>query len=218
MKYGIKALGFCAVAGLAYLAGQSNLVGLDSSAVYAQDGHEGHDYDGQEMDPGMEQMMQAMAPGKNHAYLKRMEGEWEGTVTIWMDPKAEPMVMPGTATREFILGGRYLREEVTSESGFGIFKGLGFIGYNNQDGQYEFAWMENMSTAIMHGTGQFNPDTKVMTTSGSMRDPMSGRMVTRRGHLDLSDPNRHVFKEYANDATGREFLTFKGVFERVEKD
>ena len=62
----------------------------------------------------------------------------------------------GTVTREWILDGHFMREDVKASSDFGPFEGLGILGYNNVDGQYEFVWFENQSTAVMMETGAYN--------------------------------------------------------------
>ncbi len=55
--------------------------------------------------------------------------------------------------RQWIMDGRYIRESVRASSELGSFEGLGFSGYNNLDGQYEFVWMDNDSTMIYFETG-----------------------------------------------------------------
>ena len=54
---------------------------------------------------------------------------------------------------------------------------------------YEVGWLENHSTAIMFGTGSYDPASKMMTTRGSHRDPATGKMIYSRGELDMSNPN-----------------------------
>ncbi len=147
----------------------------------------------------------------------RLVGDWQGEVKIWMHPGAEPMVMPATIHREWILDGHYIQERVESHSDMGTFQGLGFIGYNNLDGQYEVAWLENQSTAIMVGTGSYDPASKVMATRGNHRDPVTGKMIYSRGELDMSNPKRQIMTDYATGPDGKEYLSFKGVFEKIEK-
>ncbi len=211
MRMNRSVWGLLAVAGLAFAAGRLSIVlgGQPlASAQPAQDQPE------MEMSAEMEAMAKAGAPGEHHQYLNRMIGDWEGTFRMWMKPGAPTMEMPGTVTREWVLDGRYIREIVDSEGEWGKFRGLGYMGFNNVDGQYEFIWMENMSTAIMFSTGSYDPDSKVLTIRGSHRDPMSGHMFSSRGTLDLSDPNRHTYVGYATGPDGKEFKNFEGTMER----
>ena len=170
-----------------------------------------------EMTPEFAAMLKAGTPGEHHVYLNPMVGEWEGTFTMWMKPGDPPMKSTGTIKREWIFDGRFIKEEVEATADFGTFYGFGLIGYNNLDGQYEVVWVDSTSTAIYTETGTFNPETKILTTRGSMRDPASGRIVNSRGVYDLSNPNRHTFSAYSVDERGREFKSMEGVAERKKK-
>ncbi len=205
MRINRSVWGLLAVAGLAFAAGRLSFVLGGQSVASAQPAQE---------HPEMEAMAKTGAPGEHRRYLNRMIGEWEGVFRMWMKPGAEPMEMPGTCKREWVLDGRYIHETVESESEWGPFRGVGYMGYNNVDGQYEFIWMDTMSTAIMFETGSYDPDSKVLTTRGSHRDPASGRVINSRGNLDLSDPNRHTYVGYATGSDGREFKNFEGALER----
>lgn len=88
------------------------------------------------MDPKMQAMMEAGTPGEHHKVLDKLAGEWEGTFTIRMSPDAPPMTITGTMKRTWILDGRFLKEEVTSEMGGETFRGLGILGYDNRKGVY----------------------------------------------------------------------------------
>ena len=169
-----------------------------------------------ELSAQMEAWAEAGTPGEHHQHLNQMLGEWEGVFRMWMEPGGEPMEMPGTIKREWVLDGRYVRETVESEAAWGPFRGIGYMGYNNMDGRYEFIWMDTESTAIMRETGTYDPDSKVLSTHGSHRDPMSGGVFSTRGILDLSNPNRHTYVGYATGSDGKEFKAFEGVMERTK--
>ncbi len=203
--------GLLAVAGIAFAAGRLSIVLGGQPLASAQPAQDQPDM---EMSAEMEAMAKAGAPGEHRRYLNRMIGEWEGTFRMWMEPGAEPMEMAGTVKREWVLDGRYIHETVESESKWGPFRGVGYIGYNNIDGQYEFIWMDTESTAIMFETGTYDPDSKVLTTRGSHRDPASGQVFSSRGTLDLSDPNRHTYVGYSTGPDGKEFKHFEGTMER----
>ena len=65
-------------------------------------------------------------PGINHKYLDKLAGTWEGTIRIWMTPDGEPMDSTGSIRRDWVLNGRFLKEEVRGVSALGAFNGLGF--------------------------------------------------------------------------------------------
>ncbi len=192
-------LGVVLVAGLAFGAGRMGLSA--ESSARAQPGEAAG------VDPG--------APGEHHKVLEKFNGNWEGVFTIHV-PGVGEMESKGTVEREWILDGRFLVEEVRAEMGPGQeFVGYGVFGYNNAEGRYETFWIDNQNTAMVRDNGKYNADTGSMTFRGKTRN-MMGQMVTTRGELDLSNPNRHVYRGYETGADGVERLAFEGVMERVE--
>ncbi len=155
-------------------------------------------------------------PGLNHTYLEPLAGEWRGEVRMWEGPDTEPVRAAGRISRAWVLDGRYLRETVAADTEWGPFEGLGFIGYNNLEGQYEFVWMENMATAIAFGTGVYDPDRKVLSYWGSHRDPRSRKLVRSMVEINLSAPGRTGFTEHSWGPDGRKYKSLEGSFERLE--
>jgi hypothetical protein len=209
MKINRNIVGLIAVAGVAYAAGHFGVLSGSGSDAWAQT----------EREPSPEDLayMKAGTPSKHHEILGQMVGEWEGRFTMRMDPNAEPMVTTGTVSRKWVLDGRFVQEDVVGQiPDLGTFRGLGFVGYNNFDGQYESIWMENMSTAIAVSRGNYHPDRKVLHMAGDVRDPVTGRVVHQWGKMDMSDPDRHIYTGYATDPDGRTYTAFEGVMERTK--
>ncbi len=208
MRTSRKVLGLFVVAGLAYAAGHANLFPGAPGAWAGPD---------QENSAEMQAYIDAGTPGAHHKYLDTLVGEWDCTYKMYMEPGEEAIACDGTVTREWVLDGRYLRETVQATTPWGPFSGLGFIGYNNVDGQYEFIWMENMATAIHFETGSLNPETGILTTRGSHRDPVTGRVISAWGELDLSDSNRQTFVGYCAGPDGKPFKQFEGFTSRKDQ-
>ncbi|MHC4218797.1 MAG: DUF1579 family protein [Planctomycetota bacterium] len=206
MKINRNIAGLLAVAAAAYVAGRFDLLTGGGTGAWAQDDPEPSDAEMVYLEVG--------TPGPNHEILDQMVGEWDGLFKIWMAPDAPPMTSRGTVTREWVLGGRYLKEVVKATSDMGTFEGLGYIGYNNFDGQYQTVWMDSMSTGIFMETGTYHPDKKVLHTAGDHRDPVTGRVVHSWGKTDMSKPDRHTYTGYSTDADGRTYTAFEGVSER----
>jgi hypothetical protein len=155
------------------------------------------------------------APGKHHRYLDPLVGRWEAEFRSWSTPDVEPMLLRGTITREWTLGGRYVMETMETEGDVGAFRCTAFIGYNNFDRQYELIRMDDISTAMTIETGTFHPDTKILHMRGHQRDPRTGRVLNSWSKLDLSDPDRHVFTVNATNEDGYTYKAFEGVMERT---
>ena len=204
MRINRNLVGLAAVAALAYAAGHFGAFsGHDAVAVTQPEA---------EIPAEMQAYMALGEPGEHHRHLDAMIGEWSGEFTMHM-PGMPPMTSRGTVSREWVLGGRYIHETIEATSEMGTFTGIGYIGYNNLDGQYEIIWMDSMSTAIYTETATFNPDTKVLSTRGTHRDP-KGQVINVRGKLDLSNPDRHVFVSYLITPDGKEFKHFEGFTSR----
>lgn len=157
----------------------------------------------------------ATSPDEHHRAVDVMIGDWEGTVKVWLQPGAPPMEAPGRIEREWILDGRYIREEVTIDAPGGAFKGLGFFGYNALDGRYESVWLENQSTAISYETGYLDREAMILRTQGQHRDAFTGQIIATRNEIDLSVPDRQTFTGFAIDSNGRENRTLEGTFTRA---
>lgn len=205
-----------ALTGLAFIAGRAGWLG-GAPVATAQQMQEGQEMPA-EMSPDMLAALEAGMPGPHHKYLDPLIGEWEGMFKIWMEPGAEPMISRGTAKREWVLDGRFVHEIIEAEMDWGSFRGMGYLGYNNVDGQYEAIWMDSTSTGIYFETASYDPDKKVMTSRGTYRDPASGKVYNSRGMMDMSNPDRHVYLAYMTGPDGREFKSFEGVTERKVKE
>ena len=196
-----QVLGVVVVAGLAYGAGRLGLATESSASVQPGEAAAAGD------DP--------TAPGEHHKVLEMFNGNWEGTFTIHT-PGAGVMESKGTVKREWILDGRFMLEQVRADMGpEGEFVGYGVLGYNNAEERYETFWIDNLSTAMIRDNGTYNADTKQMSFRGKARN-MAGQMVTTRGELDLSDPDRHVYRGYEIGSDGVERLAIEGVMEKSE--
>ena len=197
-----------AVAAAAFVVGRAGAPTGAGSAALAAGQPEG------ELPPELAAMMVAGTPGEQHEKLNTLVGDFAFTGKLWMGEGDEPFEMNGSVRREWILDGRYIRENVRASSEMGSFEGVGFTGYNNHDGQYEMAWMDDHSTEIYMEAGSFDDATKVLTTRGSRREAAGGKLVHSRGQFDLSDPDRHTYIAYETGTDGHERKAFEMVFTR----
>ncbi len=198
-----------ATALVAFAAGRLTLIGAASPANASDPAQQ------PELTPEMQACIDAGTPGAYHEQLEPLVGDWEMSIKMWQQPGAEPMQVTGKLRREWVLDKHFLRETVESQSEWGTFQGLGYLGYNNLDGQYQSIWLDNMSTGIVSGTGSFDASAKVLSFRGSHRDPLTKALRSTRGTLDLSNPDRHIYAEYVTGADGKEFLAFEGIASRA---
>ncbi len=127
--------------------------------------------------PGAEEMMKKMAelaaPGPAHKALNSLAGDWTVEAKFWMGGP-EPTESKGTATKHWIMGGRFLQEDFKGEFMGQPFQGMGLTGYDKMKQKYVGLWIDSMGTAMANSEGSADADGKVITMSGTMDDPMSG--------------------------------------------
>jgi len=168
-----------------------------------------------DMSPEMQAMMEAwqkaMTPGEAHEHLAKAAGTWKITVTMWMEPGAEPTVNDGTAEREMILGGRYLEERVTSTVMGEPFEGRGVTGYDNVTGKYWGMWIDNMSTGVMVSEGEREGDTMVLMAKAS--NPMGGPPVEMKFVSKMEGDDKEIVEMFEMH-DGEEVKSMEIVYER----
>jgi uncharacterized protein DUF1579 len=153
----------------------------------------------------MDAWMKFAAPAEAHKGLEGMVGTWDAEVTSWMSPGQPPMKSKGTSDNRLVLGGRWVESRFHGDMMGMPFEGLGYTGYDNYKKKYMGTWMDNMSTAVMISEGTMDAGNKVMTSTSTMDDVMTGKKATVRMVTTIVDPNTHLFEMYGPDpASGKE--------------
>src|ERR1700736_4467082 len=154
----------------------------------------------------MKQMMELAKLNDNHKLLASTAGTWSYTVKMWMDPKGKPTESTGTATREAIMEGRYVRGEY-----HGKFKmpgadgkmtemnfiGMSMDGYDNVKKKFVSGWVDNLGTGIMTMDGTYDAATKAFTYTGEY-EVMPGMKEKVREVIKMTDAT-HMTMEYYED-------------------
>jgi hypothetical protein len=211
MKHPPRIIATLAIAAIAYAAGRAGWLG-DTSGRHALANPT--QPPAAQVPPEAQARIEFATPGPNHLILSRLLGEWDGQFTVRAAPDDPGLTGSGIVRREWVLGGRFVRETVTADGDMGAFEGIGYIGFDNFDGHYVMVWMDTMSTAVQLDTGILHPDEQVIHSRASYRDVVSGRLINAWGKLDLSDPDRHLYTGNATDVSGRTFKAMEGVLTR----
>ena len=157
--------------------------------------------------PGMDtDMMKLMSPGPNHKRFEAMVGTWNTHMKMWMAPNQPPVENDGTAESSMMLGGRYL---VTHHKGtfMGMpFEGQGIDGYDNGTHKYMESWIDNMGTGILNLSGTCEADCKVLTETGELFDPSTGKKGTYRAVTTLIDANNYKYEAFFDDVKMMELV------------
>jgi hypothetical protein len=156
------------------------------------------------MDPAAQQaMMQAAAPGEHHAHMKKLAGNFDYTIKMWMDPSQPPMESAGKRTAEMILGDRFLVEKYTGIFMGMPFEGIGTMGYDNVQQKYVGTWIDNMGTGFMISSGSCDGKGS-WTMTGEAADPMTGKVWKSRSVMKCIDDNTFVLEMFAPGPDGKE--------------
>ena len=163
---------------------------------FAQDKSKG---DAKNAAPSTEEMMKKMeelaAPGPEHKALELLAGEWVVESKFVMAPDAPPVVSKGTSKKKWILGGRFLQEELSSEFMGKPFQGVGITGYDKMKKKYVGSWMDSMGTSLSTMEGSAEDGGKVVTMTSTMDDPMSGQLnIPVKYVVRIESSNKHVME------------------------
>ena len=156
-------------------------------------------------------------PGRDHKLLEPLAGEFTCQVKIYMAPGKPPLESKGTATRKWILDGRFLSERYEGEAFGKPFTGLGWIGFDNAKKKYTIAWIDSMSTAITPSLGTYDVSTKTFTYLGEDNSPFYGGKVKTRDVVRLVDNDTHVLEMYRQPTGGTEFKAMEIMSKRKAK-
>ncbi len=153
----------------------------------------------------MEAMMKASIPGENHKKLEAFVGTFDVKVKTWEKPGAAPQESAGTSEGKMVLGGRYVHEDFQGTFMGQPFTGMGMTGYDNVQKKFVSTWADTMSTGIMTSTGKANASGNGMDMSGSMADPVTGKMMTVQQKVEIADNDHHRFEMWGPAPDGKNF-------------
>ena len=151
----------------------------------------------------MEAMTKAATPGDAHKKLESMIGTWDTKVTMWMDPSKPPAESTGTSENRWVLGNRYVQQTFEGTFMGQPFSGIGYTGYDNIGKKYMGTWMDTGSTEMMNMTGKADAAGKVMTFSGTMNDPMTGKACQLTTKVTVADDDHHTMEMWGPDPSGK---------------
>lgn len=168
------------------------MIVLFSFSSFAQDANQ------EEM---MKQWQNYMTPGPEHKMLMEMVGEWEGDISMWMDPSQPPQTMTGTTKYESIMDGRYIVGHYSGMMMGMPFNGMDITGFDNALKVYQNIWIDNMGTGMMFLDGTFDKKSNTLTYKGKMVTP-SGAKIDVRTVLKIEDKDHSTYQMFANEGKG----------------
>ena len=164
--------------------------------------------------PGTSATMALGAPGEHHKHLDKLAGSWDFAVKVWGPMGGEPMESTGTVEASWIMGGRFLQQEVTTTIMDMPYQGVGVDGYDNMGKQYVGVWVDNQRTAIVHFEGTCEAGGKIRTMMAEIPNPMTGEMMKNKAVTTILNDNSYMYEAYMVQADGTEFKQMELVAKR----
>jgi hypothetical protein len=162
----------------------------------------------------MENWMKYASPGKPHQFLAMREGDWEVTITMWMQPGAPSNETKGTAHGKMILGGRYLQMQQHGMMMGMHFEGTTITAYDNHLNRFISIWIDNMGTGVTQSSGTLDKTGKILTETAEMFDPMSGQNLKMKTVVTQISQDKFVFAMYHSMPDGKEFKSMEMEYSR----
>ncbi len=149
----------------------------------------------------MKEWQTYMTPGPEHQMLMDMVGEWEGDITMWMDPSQPPQTTTGTTKYESVMDGRYIIGHYSGVMMGMPFNGMDLTGYDNALKVFQNLWIDNLGTGMMITEGTYDKSSNSLTYKGKMVVP-SGQKVDVRNVVKIIDKNHSTFEMYVDMGAG----------------
>jgi len=172
-------------------------------------------------DGGREAFAAAMAklgPGEEHALLASLAGEWELEGRFRMAPQAPWMELGSKASARWILGDRFLEQELEGEPSAFMpqpYRARTFLGYDRFAERFVYLVLDNFTTAVKHYEGEYDAGERLLSLRTEHFQPMHGRVVPLRSTLTLESDDRFVLRDYEVDPAGEEYLALEAAYVRV---
>ena len=154
----------------------------------------------------MEACMKMGLPGDEHQRLDQFVGTWKCRSRFWMEPGQDAMESEGVMINEWVLGGRFLKQDYSAMWMGQPFSGIGFWGFNNITGTYIGLWMDTMCTHFCPDEGSYDAASNTWTMLGEWDCPSGGGKMKKRSTIEVKSPTQHTMKMYMPGPDGKEFL------------
>ena len=158
-----------------------------------------------------DETMQAPKPGKEHAVLKQMEGEWDATMDFM------GMESKGTYTCKVGMGGLWLTQDYAGNFMGQDFTGHGILGYDPAKKKYVGTWIDSMVTSLDLMAGTYDEGKKELTMAQKGVDPASGQEVDMRNVTRFVDKDHMTFEMHVGQPGGEEAAAFTIEYVRKKK-
>lgn len=145
---------------------------------------------------GMDNYVEAAAPGAAHEALARLEGSFRADVLFSDQAGHEPDRLAGRAVNRMAAGGLFLETRYSGRFFDQDFEGVGLIGYDNAAGRYNGLWVDSMGSYLVafKDSGESTPQRIVF--GAEVVDPVGGHVEERRREITVTDADHWRMEEW----------------------
>ncbi len=148
-------------------------------------------------------------PGKYHALLNALTGEWNFIGKYWPEGPGKPAATDeGIASAKWVNDGRFVQLEGSGTQMQMPFSFISLIGYSNIRQVYTSVWSDNSSTAFFIAKGVLNSQTNQINFLGLSDDPME-KVTDKMWKVVLSiESDQHFRFDYFDVSGDQELKLF----------
>jgi Protein of unknown function (DUF1579) len=156
-------------------------------------------------------------PGEHHKRFDALAGKWKLAVKWRNTPDAKWTDSKGKAEYKWILGRRFLMEELQYDMGDQSMEWVGIYGYDNYQKKYTAVWVDNMGTNTELADGRYDPKGKVFNFAGEQDDPPTGGKRKFKWVITVEGPDKVRFDSHDQDPKGKFFKNTEIVASRLRE-
>lgn len=164
--------------------------------------------------PSPHDLLKALAeagkPGAEHQKLQPFVGDWTFTLKVWTDPSQPPAEVKGTVERKWILGGRFIQENVQGQCDGKTFEGMGLLGYDSIQKKFTAVRACGLCGTISHGLAACDGNGTKFVCDKEECCPLTGQKVQGRDEILVQGNDRIVMNTYRT-VRGQETKTMEMV-------
>ncbi len=164
-------------------------------------------------------------PGDGQKAMQALVGDWRVEMSLFaaMGTPQHPATSTDlVAHREWIGGGRFLRDVTQGTFGGSPYYRMGTLGYSNMDRRYEWVTQDGLNANMMiykgvRASGPRFPASLAgtFTDQGLLGEASAGKTVRQRTVITIDGPDRNVMEIYFTPTGGRERLVDRKVYTRI---
>jgi hypothetical protein len=165
-------------------------------------------------------------PGDGQAAMQALAGNWRVEMTLYaaMGSPEHPVSSNDlTARREWIGGGRFLRDVTEGTFAGSPYYRMGTLGYSNMDRRFEWVTQDGLNANMMiyQGARRSGPTFPAslygtFTDQGLLGEASAGKTIRQRTLIRVDSPDRHVMEIYFTPPGERERLIDRKVYTRIK--